>query len=105
MTILNICDYGCGKEGKYQFKNGKWCCEDFYSKCSKMRKKNSERQKGKINNKPKYIENSTHICDYGCGREAKFQFKNGNWCCENNIAKCSNVAEITVPIFTLHMNS
>ena len=29
-----------------------------------------------------------HICDYGCGQEAKFQFKNGNWCCSKNIAQC-----------------
>jgi len=29
-----------------------------------------------------------HICDYGCGQEAKFQFKNGKWCCSKNILSC-----------------
>lgn len=29
----HICDYGCGREAKYQFKNGKWCCEDYHNKC------------------------------------------------------------------------
>ena len=29
----------------------------------------------------------THICVY-CGGEASYQFKNGNWCCCNNVAKC-----------------
>ncbi len=28
-----ICDYGCGKEAKYQFKNGKWCCSKHSSQC------------------------------------------------------------------------
>jgi len=23
---MKLCDYGCGQEAKYQFKNGKWCC-------------------------------------------------------------------------------
>ena len=28
------------------------------------------------------------LCDYGCGQIATHQFKNGKWCCSNNIAKC-----------------
>jgi len=28
------------------------------------------------------------ICNYGCGREAKHQFKNGKWCCSKNISGC-----------------
>jgi len=31
------------------------------------------------------------LCDYGCGQKAKHQFKNGNWCCSSNIAKCPNM--------------
>ena len=31
------------------------------------------------------------ICDYGCGREAKHQFKNGKWCCEKSTNSCPNV--------------
>lgn len=30
----------------------------------------------------------TQICNYGCGFEAKFQFKNKKWCCESNSSKC-----------------
>jgi len=32
-----------------------------------------------------------HICDYGCGQEAKFQFKNGKWCCSKSTAKCPTI--------------
>ena len=39
------CDYGCGQEAKYQFKNGKRCCEDHYMKCPTQRKKTSTRIK------------------------------------------------------------
>jgi len=30
----------------------------------------------------------THLCDYGCGQKATYQFKNGKWCCKNNISYC-----------------
>jgi hypothetical protein len=33
-----ICEYGCGKESKYQFKNGKYCCENHYLKCPNQKK-------------------------------------------------------------------
>ena len=41
---MNLCDYGCGKEAKYQFKNGKYCCCDHYMKCENV-KKNSKGRK------------------------------------------------------------
>ncbi len=28
------------------------------------------------------------LCDYGCGQEAKHQFKNGKWCCSENWHSC-----------------
>jgi len=28
------------------------------------------------------------ICEYGCEQEAKFQFKNGKWCCSKNHKQC-----------------
>jgi hypothetical protein len=28
------------------------------------------------------------ICEYGCGQEAKYQFKNGKWCCSKNVSSC-----------------
>jgi len=30
------------------------------------------------------------ICEYGCGQEARHQFKNGKWCCGNRWEKCSS---------------
>ena len=38
-----ICQYGCGKEAKYQFKNGNWCCSSHWLKC--------EGQKNKVSGK------------------------------------------------------
>lgn len=34
-----LCEYGCEKQAKYQFKNGRWCCSKNTSKCSIIRKK------------------------------------------------------------------
>ena len=28
------------------------------------------------------------LCDYGCGKEAIHQFKNGKWCCSENYQSC-----------------
>ena len=43
-----ICDYGCGQEAKYHFKNGKWCCSKSQNSCPEMRRKNSESSKGQM---------------------------------------------------------
>jgi hypothetical protein len=37
------CEYGCGREGKHQLKNGKWCCSKHFTKCPFQRKKSSKR--------------------------------------------------------------
>ena len=34
-----LCEYGCGKEGKYINKNGKWCCSKSPNSCINIRKK------------------------------------------------------------------
>jgi hypothetical protein len=34
------------------------------------------------------------ICNYGCGQEAKHQFKNGKWCCSKSINSCPNMKKI-----------
>ena len=44
---MKLCDYGCGKEAKVKFKNGKWCCSEFPTQCQVNRKKCS--QPGKLN--------------------------------------------------------
>lgn len=32
-------------------------------------------------------------CDYGCGKEAKHQFKNDKWCCEKDFHRCTAYRE------------
>ena len=41
------CEYGCGNEAVYQFKNGKWCCKESSKKCPEIIKKSSDGRKGK----------------------------------------------------------
>ncbi len=43
---MTLCDYGCGKQAKYQFKNGKFCCSSKFQSCI-----------GHINNKRDKIRN------------------------------------------------
>ncbi len=31
------------------------------------------------------------VCEYGCGQEAKHQFKNGKWCCSPYHAQCPEI--------------
>jgi len=42
-----LCEYGCGQEAQYQFKNGKWCCEKSKNSCPYQKKINSEKNKNK----------------------------------------------------------
>jgi len=39
------------------------------------------------------MEREVHICDYGCGQEAKYQFKNGNRCCSKSLNSCPFMRE------------
>ena len=39
---IKLCDYGCGREARFQFKNGKWCCSESYNQCPFVKKKNSK---------------------------------------------------------------
>jgi len=40
-----ICDYGCGQEAKFPFKNGKWCCSKSYQSCPSSRNRVSIQKK------------------------------------------------------------
>ena len=40
---IKLCDYGCGQEAQYQFKNGKWCCSNNINSCPSLKKKHSKR--------------------------------------------------------------
>ena len=58
---MKICEYGCGKVAKHQFKNGRWCCESSYRKCSYIRNKISELNKGRTHTKESKLKMSkTH---------------------------------------------
>lgn len=39
MNIL--CSYGCGRNGTFKLKNGKFCCESVWTKCPKLKEANS----------------------------------------------------------------
>lgn len=58
MSIL--CDFGCGREAKIQFKNGKHCCEGSVNKCPSKRMLDSVRKKGRVSGKIK--ENADQLC-------------------------------------------
>ncbi len=91
---MRICEYGCEKEAKYQFKNGKWCCSEFFSKCSKIREKNSKGNIGKKfkQSEPKKYNGNNKKCEYGCGKESKYYFDVSNkYCCSLHYRKCDNV--------------
>jgi len=53
---MKLCEYGCGQEAQFQFKNGKWCCSDSYNKCNKNKEINSKSNIGKNKNKLASIE-------------------------------------------------
>lgn len=42
-----ICDYGCEQEAKFRFNNGKNCCCSCVNSCPEIRRKMSEKRKGK----------------------------------------------------------
>ena len=100
---IHLCDYGCGQEGKHQFKNGKWCCEDFTSKCSKVKIKigiksigrlcSEERKenirKGNLGKFRKIRRQNPGVCDFGCGNPSLFYFNGSDkWCCSKSFNSC-----------------
>jgi len=42
---MQLCEYGCGREAHFPFKNGKWCCSSNMAKCPAIRKRNSTKIK------------------------------------------------------------
>lgn len=41
MKKVVLCDYGCGREGKFKFKNGKVCCSKRASSCPGNKKRSN----------------------------------------------------------------
>jgi hypothetical protein len=70
IEILNeenkLCDYGCGKIGKYQFKNGKLCCSKSFLSCSAMLNTTDN-----IKKKIKIPLEDYPLCACGCGQQVK----------------------------------
>lgn len=99
----HICCY-CGEQAFYQLKNGKWCCKQNARSCDFIKNKVAEKAKHKwkqlkergINNRKDIPENQKKdlgtegICYY-CGQEAKFQLKNGRWCCREKYQQCPEI--------------
>ncbi len=78
---LALCECDCGDFAKSgnRFING-----HSVSKGRKKRKSRSRRLG--------LVSESNRICDYGCDKQAGYQFSNGKVCCENKVFKCSGVA-------------
>jgi hypothetical protein len=49
---MEICSYGCGKEGKFFFKTGNKCCESSPNKCEGKRNKDSDKKRGSFKGTP-----------------------------------------------------
>jgi len=108
------CTYGCGKEGKHQFKNGKWCCETHWSRCpsnitnlikhhkGKKRSMSSvrnmvnghknrsdmlkEKKEKKLKQKISLI--GIELCYYCKGTSKYFFEASGRYCCKDHYLKC-----------------
>ncbi len=120
---MKICEYGCGKESNYPPTIGRkrWCCSKHPSQCSEIRRKNSQKNKGKITSKKTRIKlgekrkgkrhselskraiskklkerkilekGKIYICSYGCSQKAKYQLCNKKYCCSKYISQCPEI--------------
>jgi len=83
----------CKKEHDGSYASGRFCspkCARSFSTLNKRQKINQKvfkRLKGNRCIKGGLLK----LCDYGCGQEAKYQLKNGKWCCNKNSSLCPNI--------------
>ncbi len=85
-----LCNYGCGKEAKYQFNNGKWCCSLFVCQCMEIRKINKNKNIGKKIEKSVKVK-TEEKCFY-CGNKAYYYFKKRDkYCCSEFYSQCLEV--------------
>ena len=79
---MNICEYGCGQEAIYQFKNGKWCCSKFLLSCPEIRKNQQGKNHPRIGkqhsntSKKKMSESHTGKKGYWTGKKRSVKTKN-----------------------------
>jgi len=76
--MSEVCSYGCGKIGKYQLKNKKWCCSESFNSCPEKRFRKL------IKTTKEYSE----LCENGCGLKSTHQTKSGKWICNKDHRKC-----------------
>jgi len=91
---MKLCECGCGQEVKKEknrFISGHNRKGTKQSNFQKQRV--SESNKGKKKEKAVKVSNKKLLCNYGCGQEVKFQFKNEKYCCNDNVSKCLNISE------------
>ena len=91
--IPNFCDYGCGNKAVYYFKTvDKWCCSNHRSSCSSFKDISSKSHIGKHLTPLKLFDNIHHkLCDYNCGKEAKYISKHEKVCCNEFLSKCEGM--------------
>ena len=79
--IMKLCDYGCGREAKFSFKNGLNCCSSNTSSCPEIQHQMS------IKAKQKYptIEKPLTPCEK-CGKIPLVYYGTGRFCCQS----CAN---------------
>lgn len=74
---MPICDFGCGNDGLYQFKTGRWCCSKSANQCPAKRKSDSDRKKGrKINFKNGHPKGATGHVPWNKGKKLEDFFDN-----------------------------
>jgi len=90
-----LCEYGCKNEANFPPEKGlrtKYCCSKLPSSCPAIRFKNSFVHRPE--NLSQKIENNTILCDYGCGKIARFKLIRGKYCCSKTPSSCENMKKI-----------
>ncbi len=79
---IQLCDYGCGEDGKFKLKNVKWCCSRIHTLCHSFQSKVTYAKKIA----------TTDLCSYGCGQQANFIFeKSKKLCCCDRLQSCPSI--------------
>lgn len=87
--MKKFCDYGCGKEAKYKFKNGKVCCSKSVNQCPSKKERSAKSGIGKKHSLAKPVK-TRELCSFGCNQIAKFKYSNGKYCCSDDWHRCPN---------------
>jgi len=89
----HLCDYGCGKPGIYQFKNGKWCCNINHRKCKCIGNKIGTSKTGK-KRKPHTLETIKKIKESNTGKKRSEETKEKMKVSNNSFEKRQKCSEM-----------